>query len=131
MSKISDFEEVAEFHDTHTYELELMTRIKIGNVDSLINFYHTVSYVYQVFKVKLLRDDFWDELCEEILKNWDNASRFHKASVKKIDLETYCCTLNLPENSTYKPGNTFHPVVASIVEDLNKSLEISGSYLEA
>ena len=58
MSKISDFEEVAEFHDTHVYELELMNRIKIGNVDSLINFYHTVSYVYQVFKVKLLRDDF-------------------------------------------------------------------------
>lgn len=45
------------------------------------------SYLYYKEDLSAIPDSHYDSLCDNLLKNWDNITHYHKSLITKSDLE--------------------------------------------
>jgi len=57
------------------------------NINMSIPFYLMAAYAYYQEDDPIFFDDFFDNLSQKILKEWDNITHWHKSLITKTDLE--------------------------------------------
>jgi len=53
----------------------------------LVPYYLMYSYLYYKKNESLISDNQYDNLCKDLLKNWDNINHIHKHLISKESLE--------------------------------------------
>jgi NAD-dependent DNA ligase len=53
----------------------------------LVPFYLMCSYLYYKKDTSLITDDEFDNICKDLLKNWDNINHVHKHLISKESLK--------------------------------------------
>ena len=56
-------------------------------INQQFKIYLFTSYLYYKEDVSAIKDNEFDMLCNNLLKNWDNITHYHKNLINKSDLE--------------------------------------------
>ena len=57
------------------------------NKNMLVPYYLMYSYLYYKKNESLISDNEFDDLCKDLLKNWDNINHMHKHLISRESLE--------------------------------------------
>jgi len=55
----------------------------MNNLNMLVPYYLMASYLYYIEDKSVFADELFDELCSDLLKNWDIVEHRHKYLIKK------------------------------------------------
>ena len=109
------------------WEKEISTRIQLGDINAIINLYLVISYLLFIKKQEIIKKEIYQELCDYIYENLNQADNLHKKVVCEPDLISYNCSL-VYDPKVFKPGLTYYTQIEEIVDHFSKILSLEGSY---